>query len=104
MFPGAVKSLPVGVKHPQMQWNTLEPSGTDVPALLEGLGPRPWVDFVHSFAPPVGAETVAVCDYGGRVAALANRGCAVGCPVPPREVGHGGSGVVGELRDLAQAA
>ena len=27
VFPGAVASLPAGVKHPQMQWNTLEAHG-----------------------------------------------------------------------------
>src|ERR1019366_6919168 len=73
IFPGRVTALAPTVKHPQMQWNQLELVGPELepgPASLRGLGPRPWVYFVHSFAPPVGAETVAVCDYGGPVAAL----------------------------------
>ena len=65
VFPGTIGALPPGVKHPQMQWNTLEVRGAVAPLALEGLGERPWVYFVHSFAPPVGDETVAVCDYGG---------------------------------------
>ena len=98
VFPGTVAPLPPGVKHPQMQWNTLEVRGADEPAPLRGLGQRPWVYFVHSFAPPVGDETVAVCDYGGAVAALATRGVAVGRAVPPGEVGCDRAGPAGQLR------
>ena len=55
VFPGTVAPLPAGVKHPQMQWNTLERARRRAePAPLRGLGPQPWVYFVHSFAPPVG--------------------------------------------------
>src|SRR5271155_3517500 len=61
IFSGSVAALPKGVKHPQMQWNTLETKAAEEPALLRGLGERPWVYFVHSYAPPVGEETVAVC-------------------------------------------
>ena len=50
------------VEHPRE--HVVDPAGP-----LEGLGDRPWVYFVHSFAPPIGDETVAVCDYGGPVAA-----------------------------------
>jgi glutamine amidotransferase len=102
VFSGAVTSLPAGVKHPQMQWNVLEPTGTDVPALLEGLGARPWVYFVHSFAPPVGAETVAVCDYGGPVAAMANRGALWGAQFHPEKSGAAGLALLANF--VAQAA
>jgi imidazole glycerol-phosphate synthase subunit HisH len=101
VFSGAVTSLPAGVKHPQMQWNVLERAGTVVPALLEGLGPRPWVYFVHSFAPPVGAETVAVCDYGGRVAAMANRGALWGAQFHPEKSGTAGLALLANF--VAQA-
>jgi glutamine amidotransferase len=74
VFDGRVVPLAPGVKHPQMQWNQLQvvgaSDGDGGPAPLHGLGDTPWVYFVHSYAPPVGAETVAVCDYGGPVAAL----------------------------------
>jgi imidazole glycerol-phosphate synthase subunit HisH len=102
VFSGTVTSLPAGVKHPQMQWNVLEPAGADVPALLEGLGARPWVYFVHSFAPPVGAETVAVCDYGGPVAALANRGALWGAQFHPEKSGTAGLALLANF--VAQAA
>ncbi len=51
LLPGVVHRLPDGVKHPQMQWNRLIPVGSEVP-LLAGLGPDPWMYFVHSYAPP----------------------------------------------------
>jgi glutamine amidotransferase len=102
VFSGAVTSLPAGVKHPQMQWNVLEPVGTDAPVLLQGLGARPWVYFVHSFAPPVGAETVAVCDYGGPVAAMANRGALWGAQFHPEKSGTAGLALLANF--VAQAA
>jgi glutamine amidotransferase len=102
VFPGTVAPLPAGVKHPQMQWNVLEPAGTDAPALLAGLGLRPWVYFVHSFAPPIGAETVAVCDYGGPVAAMANRGALWGAQFHPEKSGTAGLALLANF--VAQAA
>ena len=45
IFPGTVSPLPSGVKHPQMQWNTLDvcEDAEPAPAPLRGLGPHPWV-------------------------------------------------------------
>jgi imidazole glycerol-phosphate synthase subunit HisH len=68
LLPGVVERLPDGVKRPQMQWNRLCPTRADVP-LLQGLGPDPWVYFVHSYAPPAGEQVVATCEYGGPVVA-----------------------------------
>jgi glutamine amidotransferase len=74
---GTVRRLPEGVKHPQMQWNRLVVSSPSC-RLLAGpdLAPpsEPWVYFVHSYAAPVGPETVATCDYGGAVAAVLEAG------------------------------
>ncbi len=104
IFPGTVGPLPPGVKHPQMQWNTLEVRGTGAPAPLRGLGERPWVYFVHSFAPPVGEETVAVCDYGGAVAALATRGTLWGAQFHPEKSGATGLALLANFVRLAEAA
>jgi glutamine amidotransferase len=104
VFAGTVAPLPSGVKHPQMQWNTLEVRGTDEPRPLRGLGRRPWVYFVHSFAPPLGDETVAVCDYGGAVAALATRGVLWGAQFHPEKSGATGLALLANFVDLAKAA
>jgi glutamine amidotransferase len=68
LLPGVIQRLPDGVKHPQMQWNRLVATRGEVP-LLSGLGPDPWVYFVHSYAPPMGEQVVATCEYGGPVVA-----------------------------------
>jgi imidazole glycerol-phosphate synthase subunit HisH len=103
IFPGRVTALASTVKHPQMQWNQLVPVGSETgPASLRGLGPRPWVYFVHSFAPPVGAETVAVCDYGGPVAALVERGNLWGAQFHPEKSGRSGLALLANF--VARAA
>jgi glutamine amidotransferase len=52
---------------PHMGWNTLEIAGEH--ALFAHL-PRPcWVYFVHSYALPCGAATIATADYGGAFSA-----------------------------------
>lgn len=102
IFAGQVAALPAGVKHPQMQWNRLEVTGSEPPALA-GLGPRPWMYFVHSFAPPVGDETVAVCDYGGPVAALVSRGTLWGAQFHPEKSGSTGLRLLSNFVDLAAA-
>ena len=47
---------------PHMGWNTLEILRHC--ALLEGLGNEDYAYFVHSYAVPAGASTVAICRYG----------------------------------------
>jgi glutamine amidotransferase len=104
VLAGTVGALPDGVKHPQMQWNQLEVRGVEAqPAPLRGLGDRPWVYFVHSFAPPVGEETVAVCDYGGPVAALVARGALWGAQFHPEKSGETGLALLGNFVELAAA-
>jgi glutamine amidotransferase len=73
LLPGVVRLLPPGVKRPQMQWNRLRLSEPACP-LLYGLGPDPWVYFVHSYAPPDGERVVATCDYGGPMVAAVSSG------------------------------
>jgi glutamine amidotransferase len=104
IFAGTVERLPDEVKHPQMQWNRLETRGEGSRAPLEGLGPEPWVYFVHSFAPPVGVETVAVCEYGGPVAALVARGTLWGAQFHPEKSGKSGLGLLANFVKLAATA
>jgi glutamine amidotransferase len=97
---GTVRSLPDGVKRPQMQWNRLcRRDGSDG-ALLAGLGDEPWVYFVHSFAPQITEDVVATCDYGGQVVAAAERGCVWGTQFHPEKSGAVGLGV---LRNFVNA-
>ena len=92
VLEGTVRRLPASVKVPQMQWNTLErvrPSG-----LLDGVGEQPWVYFVHSYAPGVGPETVATCDYGGTAAAAAEADGVWGTQFHPEKSGATGLAIL----------
>jgi imidazole glycerol-phosphate synthase subunit HisH len=72
LFPGQVALLPAAVRRPQMQWNLLQVrSGS---RLLAGREDGAWAYFLHSYAAPIGPETVATCDYGGPVAAAVEAG------------------------------
>lgn len=89
LLPGTVRLLPEGVKRPQMQWNLLDfaPGGSP---LLEGLGPEPWMYFVHSFAAPDGDDVIATCDYGGPVVAAIGRGRMWATQFHPEKSGTAG--------------
>jgi glutamine amidotransferase len=91
---GTVQRLAPGVKCPQMQWNPLLALGPEPPALMAGLPEQPWMYFVHSYAPPVGPETVAVCEYGGRVAAAIERDHIWGTQFHPEKSGTLGLAVL----------
>lgn len=102
IFPGIVQRLPAGVKVPQMQWNQLqleEPGH----ALVAGLGPQPWVYFVHSYSPPAGDAAVATCDYGGRVVAAVARGNVWATQFHPEKSGAVGLAMLGNFVRAAEA-
>ncbi len=105
VFAGQVALLPPTEKHPQMQWNRLEvvggSAGDGGPTPLHGLEEKPWVYFVHSYAPPVGPETVAVCDYGGPVAALVARRSLWGAQFHPEKSGRTGLALLSNFVALA---
>jgi glutamine amidotransferase len=115
VFAGTVRALPAGVKRPQMQWNRLDrvdrvaapadgvdgggppggpPAGS---ALLAGLDDDAWMYFVHSYAPEIGPETVATCDYGGPVAAAAERDDVWGVQFHPEKSGRTGLALLGNF-------
>lgn len=53
---------------PHMGWNRID--GVRDSPLLAGLGADAFAYFVHSYAAPLTAATVATCDYGGAFAAV----------------------------------
>lgn len=73
---------------PHMGWNQLEPAKTD--PLFEGIEAGAYVYFVHSFAAPVTADTLATSDYEGRFCAAVRRGNFRGVQFhPERSAGVG---------------
>lgn len=100
VLAGTVRRLTRPSKVPQMQWNVLE--RTRPSALLEGVGDEPWVYFVHSYAPEIGPETVAICDYAGPVAAAAESGNLWATQFHPEKSGTAGLGILANF--VAQCA
>ena len=101
ILPGVVRRLPEGVKHPQMQWNRIDL--TDGAALFAGLGERPWMYFVHSFAAELTDDVVATCDYGGPVTAAVQRANVHATQFHPEKSGRGGLAVLANFVEMAAA-
>lgn len=75
-----------------MQWNVLDVHAGS--RLLKGFEEDAWVYFVHSYAAPVGQETVATCDYGGAVAAALEKGPLWATQFHPEKSSAAGLGVL----------
>lgn len=102
VFAGKVALLPAGVRRPQMQWNLLAVrSGS---RLLAGLEEGTWVYFVHSYAAPIGPETVATCDYGGVVAAAVERESVWGTQFHPEKSSSAGLATLANFVRLARGS
>lgn len=69
LLPGSVRKLPAGpgIRVPHMGWNTLDVEVQH--PLVAGLD-KQWVYFVHSYAAPVSALTLASCTHGKPFAAV----------------------------------
>ncbi|MCE2524869.1 MAG: imidazole glycerol phosphate synthase subunit HisH [Acidimicrobiia bacterium] len=94
LLPGDVRRLPDGVKRPQMQWNRLQVDRPD--ALLAGLDGA-WVYFVHSYSAEISSNTIATCDYGGPVSAVAATGALWGVQFHPEKSGAEGLRLLGNF-------
>ena len=109
LLGGAVRRLPPGLRTPHMGWNDLEiRSGS---ALLAGLPERPYVYFVHSYAPvPDDPDVVAATtDYGGPVVAAVEQGPLWATQFHPEKSGANGLAVLANFVracgfDVAEAA
>ena len=84
LIPGTVRRVTGDVKLPQMQWNIVTPY-EDRPSALLGELEGPWMYFVHSFAPELHADVVGVCDYGGPIGAIVERGSVMGTQFHPEK-------------------
>ena len=101
ILTGTVRRLRAGVKHPQMQWNTLTVGDS---VLLAGAPDPAWVYFVHSFAPERTDDTTSTCDYGGEVVATAERDRVWGTQFHPEKSGSVGLGILANFVAAVDAA
>jgi glutamine amidotransferase len=82
---------------PHMGWNQLSPVRED--PLIEGIASRDYVYFVHSFAIPVAAVTLATTDYGEPLSAIVRHGNFWGTQFhPERSAGVGARVLANFLR------
>ena len=91
VLPGRVRWIPTGVKRPQMQWNQLRLCRPQDP-LFAGLGPSPWLYFVHSLhgVPADPAAVAATCEYGGTVNAAFRSANVFATQFHPEKSGRAG--------------
>lgn len=95
IFPGRAQPIAraPGRRVPHMGWNSLTIRATGDP-LIAGLDDGAYVYFVHGYALPVGANTVATCDYGGPFDAIVRRGNFWGCQFHPERSGRAGATIL----------
>lgn len=93
IFPGTVTRFPKDVRVPHMGWNEIRPASRAA-KLLAGVPERPFVYFANSYHAPVGAETVATCDYFGPFSAALEQDNVFGVQFHPEKSGPLGLHVV----------
>ena len=74
---------------PHVGWNEIHVARPSV--LLQELPEQPLFYFVHSFAAPVGAHSLAVSDYGNEFTAVARRGNFRGAQFHPERSARTGA-------------
>ncbi len=91
LLPGRVVRLPEGGRVPHIGWCRLHLRRSD--PLLRGLGPGPWMYFVHSYAALADpADEVATVPFGAaQVCAVARRGRVCGVQFHPEKSGEDGA-------------
>lgn len=91
IVPGTVSQLQVGDGDvlPHMGWNTVEAS--DGSRLFDGISASERFYFVHSYAMPVGPNTIATGRYGSEFAAAVSRDNFFGVQFHPERSGSAGA-------------
>ena len=89
LMPGHVARMEAnGLRLPHMGWNTVQHSDDE---LFKGIPQDTYYYFVHSFAVPDYAHTLARCDYGGSFSAAINKNNFYGVQFHPERSGEAGA-------------
>ena len=101
LLAGTVQRLPASQDRPvpHMGWNQVVLSDRSHP-LLRGVTNSDYVYFVHSFAVPVGTQTLASCDYGFPFTAVAGFRNFLGCQFHPERSGAVGARILKNFMDI----
>lgn len=100
LLPGRVRLLAgaPGIRVPHMGWNTLGLLRDD--PLLAGISPDDSAYFVHSYAAPVTADTLASCTHGDTFAAVVRRGNRIGAQFHPERSAAVGARVLANFLEI----
>ena len=95
ILPGECEKFPAKVKSPHVGWNSLvvEPNSK----LFRGIPSSSFVYFTHSFRAPLGDDTVACCEYGGKFTAAVERDHLFGVQFHPEKSGKTGLKLLGNF-------
>lgn len=80
-----------GLKVPHMGWDTIEKLDSPI---FAHMPEQTYVYYVHSFAPQLCAQTVAVTDYGSSFSAALQRGNFFGTQFHPEKSGAAGEQIL----------
>ncbi len=100
VLPGAVRRLAASPARPvpHMGWNRLAAVTPD--ALLSGIDPEVYFYFVHSYAAPPGAFTLAPVEYGEPLSAVVRRENFCGVQFHPERSADGGARLLANFLEL----
>ena len=100
LLPGAVTRLlsRPDLPLPNMGWCAL--SKTRDHALLDGVKDQAYAYFVHSYACPIGAETVATAQHAAPFSAIVASGNVYGCQFHPERSGAAGARILANFLTL----
>ncbi|MBO9876642.1 imidazole glycerol phosphate synthase subunit HisH [Xanthomonas sp. D-99] len=101
LLPGIVRQMTpaLGIRVPHMGWNQLVPMRDS--ALLAGLPERASAYFVHGYAAPVTADTVAACDHGGLFTAVVQNGLRCGAQFHPERSADTGARILRNFLEMS---
>ncbi|AKU49995.1 imidazole glycerol phosphate synthase subunit HisH [Xanthomonas arboricola pv. juglandis] len=101
VLPGIVRHMTpaLGIRVPHMGWNQLVPMRDS--ALLAGLPERASAYFVHGYAAPMTADTVAACDHGGLFTAVVQHGLRCGAQFHPERSAETGARILRNFLEMS---
>lgn len=94
LLPGRVRRFPnrEGLPVPHMGWNNLEIARPT--SLLDGFTEADYVYYVHSYAAPVGDDTLATSHYGETFSAVVQRENVFGVQFHPERSARAGAKLI----------
>lgn len=100
LLPGTVTRLPTrsDLPLPNMGWCALSKKREH--ALLDGVDDQAYAYFVHSYACPIGAETLATAEHAAPFSAIVASGNVYGCQFHPERSGAAGARILANFLSL----